>query len=301
MNANASTAAAEARTRSVTGAVVGRIPSLLLIAVLCLVLLGIAAALVQTLDTERRARAQVEQTTEVLSVLRASLRAGLDAETGQRDFLLTNDPSYLVPYERGSQAWLPALDRLERAMDDVAEPEKRAVVTQMILLAEAKLDELARTIALARDGQFDAALALVRTDEGKDLMAEFRALVSQLEDAEETLLRAALEDASAVEVRTLPILITLSVAVVGLVVLGFWLERRATRAETVAREAEELERARVRSDLLARELNHRVKNLFAVILSIVSLTGRGKTDVEEVLSGIRWRIRSVRGNLMRRS
>ena len=284
-----------------TGAVVGRIPSLLLIAVLCLVLLGIAAALVQTLDTERRARAQVEQTTEVLSVLRASLRAGLDAETGQRDFLLTNDPSYLVPYERGSQAWLPALDRLERAMDDVAEPEKRAVVTQMILLAEAKLDELARTIALARDGQFDAALALVRTDEGKDLMAEFRALVSQLEDAEETVLRAALEDASAVEVRTLPILITLSVAVVGLVVLGFWLERRATRAETVAREAEELERARVRSDLLARELNHRVKNLFAVILSIVSLTGRGKTDVEEVLSGVRWRVRSVRGNLMRRS
>ena len=281
---------------SLTGAPTARtarVSSRVLIGVLCLALMGIALALVQAINADQRAREQVTRTTEILSVLRTSLRAGLDAETGQRGFLLTEDPRYLVPYDRGSTLWLPTLSRLDLALDDTVTDAQRAAIGRMNELAEAKLEELARSIALARDGRLDDALELVRSDEGKDLMEEYREIVGQLELEEEKILKATLEDARRIEARTLPLLAFLGALVVALVVLGFWLERRTARAEATARDAIEVQRARERSDLLARELNHRVKNLFAVILSIVSLSGRGQTNVSEVVQTIRARIHAL--------
>lgn len=55
----------------------------------------------------------------------------------------------------------------------------------------------------------------------------------------------------------------------------------------------ELLQALERSRLLARELDHRVKNLFAVILSLVTLSGRGETDVTRALTKVRDRIHAL--------
>ena len=258
-----------------------------------MVLAGIGWALVQSVTTERAARNQVALTTEVLRQLRGSLRLGLDAETGQRGFLLTSDPTYLEPYERGQREWPASIDGLERTLEGVATPEQAAAVERMRELATAKLDELARTIELARSDRRDEALALVATDEGQRLMERFRGEVAALEDEEQLILAGALARAEAVEGRTLPIVTVLAFAILALAMLGLWLERRTARAEAEAREANELRLARERSDLLARELNHRVKNLFSVILSIVSLSGRGATDVKELVAKIRERVHAL--------
>ena len=270
-----------------------RVPSRVLIAVLCVVLAAIGVALFQSVGAERAAREQVALTTDVLRNLRTALRLGLDAETGQRGFLLTDDPAYLAPYERGRREWVPAIDALDQSLEGIATEGQADAIDRMRELATAKLDELARTIEFARSDRREDALALVRTDEGQQLMDRFRETVAALEDEEQLILSTALARAEIVEARTLPILIFLALAVIGLVVLGLWLERRAALAEAQAREADELRRARERSDLLARELNHRVKNLFAVILSIVSLSGRGATDVKDLVRKIRERIHAL--------
>ncbi|MBU2032469.1 MAG: histidine kinase, partial [Alphaproteobacteria bacterium] len=51
--------------------------------------------------------------------------------------------------------------------------------------------------------------------------------------------------------------------------------------------------ARDRADLLARELNHRVKNLFAVVLAIVQLSARDKPEAKPVTDSIAERIRAL--------
>ena len=278
---------------SETSARATRVPSRVLIAVLCVVLLGIGWALLQAVTAERAAREQVVRTTEVLRHLRGALRLGLDAETGQRGFLLTNDPLYLEPYHRGVREWTGSIDDLEASLEGVATAGQLEAVGRMRALATAKLDELARTIELARGGRRGEALALVRTDEGQRLMDAFRVEVAALEDEEDLILAAALARAETVEGRIVPILAILGLAVVTLVALGLWLERRTALAEADAREANELRLARERSDLLARELNHRVKNLFAVILSIVSLSARGATDVKALVAKVRERIHAL--------
>ncbi len=46
-------------------------------------------------------------------------------------------------------------------------------------------------------------------------------------------------------------------------------------------------------DLLARELNHRVKNLFAVVQALVMMSAKGETDVNELARKVRSRIAAL--------
>ena len=270
-----------------------RLPSRWVLAAICTILIATGAALVQTFGAEREARVQIERTTEVLKLLRVSLRTGLDAETGQRGFLLTGEQSYLAPYLSAQVRWPRVLADLRRALEGDATPSQIDALDELDELASEKLSELALTVALARSGQTDEALAVVRSDEGQRLMEAYRLLVAELEDEEEAILDAALGRAAAVEGQAMPLLAFLAVATLGLVVLGLFLERRTARAERRARDADALHEARQRSDLLARELNHRVKNLFAVILSIVSLSARGESDAKALAKRLRERIHAL--------
>ena len=74
---------------------------------------------------------------------------------------------------------------------------------------------------------------------------------------------------------------------------GARLVGRAARAEAEASQAAAVSEARDRADLLARELNHRVKNLFAVILAIVQMSARDKPEAKEVTDSIAQRIRAL--------
>ena len=268
----------------------GRRSTLVLVLLICATLGGIGVALFQTISAERNARDRVERTSEVLLLLRSALRAGTDAETGQRGFLLTGDRTYLQPYQDGATRWLPILDQLRAAIETDGVDGQRALVARLEGVARAKLDELELTVELAEEGRGAEAIDLVRAGSGQELMAEIRALTDRLEEEETALLRAALDRTRRVEGRTVPILVLLTFGVVALAAAGLLSERRSVRAEALARNAHEIEAARERSDLLARELNHRVKNLFAVIVSIVGLSGRGQTDVPEVVRTIRSRI-----------
>jgi two-component sensor histidine kinase len=69
----------------------------------------------------------------------------------------------------------------------------------------------------------------------------------------------------------LPLLAVVILVLFAALVAGYSLITRAARAEAEAAQAAALAEARDRADLLAREINHRVKNLFAVILAIVRM------------------------------
>ncbi|SJZ64034.1 CHASE3 domain-containing protein [Consotaella salsifontis] len=265
--------------------------SRLIILVVCLFLAGIIVLLFQTTAAEQRAREQAEATTRSLVMLRRSLSIGLETETGQRGYLLTLEPRYLEPYLRGQDTWLAAIDELRRSLS--LTPEQAAKVDRIRELAREKLKEEADTIALAKQGRVEEAIAVVRSDAGKKIMDEIRNLTIALEEEEQTLVTQRLTEAAVIETRTWPILYLLVGGILVLVVIGFWLEKRSALAEMSAHEADALRAASERSDLLARELNHRVKNLFAVILSIVSLSGRGETNVKRAVEKISDRIHAL--------
>jgi PAS domain S-box-containing protein len=106
------------------------------------------------------------------------LIALIDAETGQRGFVLTGQEGYLQPFSRGEKAAPAELAALQRA---VRSPGQRARVTAIGPLVTTKLDELRLTIGLRKNSGFDAALKKVETNEGKNAMDRIRILCQQIQ------------------------------------------------------------------------------------------------------------------------
>ena len=270
------------------------LPVLLVTAGIVLALIAMGTAFLTAVKTERAAREQAVRTSEILSHLRAGLRAGLDAETGQRGYLLTSDARYLEPYLDGREAWPVALADLERTLGPVADEAQRTALDRMKTLAEAKLDELAETVRLKEADRADEALALVRTDEGQNLMGAYRAEVAALEAFEERQLRRMVVAAERAEARNLPLVGVLLVLLGGLIALMVWLQHNAAMNALAARDAATLRRARDQADLVSRELNHRIKNIFAIVQSMVSLARRGESEeVRGVLRDLRERVQAL--------
>jgi len=97
----------------------------------------------------------------------------LDAETGQRGYLLTKDENYLKPYRAGIER-APA--KIAVLRDLIVNPAARRNLDRIEPVVTAKLAELAKTVALTSEGSRDAALLIVVEGSGQRLMDEFRAL-----------------------------------------------------------------------------------------------------------------------------
>jgi CHASE3 domain sensor protein len=92
-------------------------------------------------------------------------------EASQRGYLLTGNLAYLDPYLRDSATIDTTIATFERLYQ--GDDEARSLVSEILPLARAKQAELADTIALARAGERDAALAIVNGNHGKELMDQF--------------------------------------------------------------------------------------------------------------------------------
>jgi signal transduction histidine kinase/ActR/RegA family two-component response regulator len=151
-----------------------------------------------------------------------------DAETGQRGYLLTADPGYLRPL-LASQSRLELLEaKLHRLSRDDSRQQGR--LSQLDTAIAAKMAELERTIALERGGRGAEAVAMVKTDEGRDLMQRIRELIAQFDAVErETLRRREADD------RTVNLAVAGAVSIsIGLVALLALAIARAGRAYEAA-------------------------------------------------------------------
>jgi signal transduction histidine kinase len=144
----------------------GRAPWWSFGAVLAAAALLIAGALFSFHSTSRALLA-ARETVDDRMTLRALYTGVLEAESAQRGFLLTGKDEYLGPYESGRAQVEKDLSTIERFASVPLGAELRAVVDR-------KLEELAGSVELARSGERDRALALMRADVGRNLMDTIR-------------------------------------------------------------------------------------------------------------------------------
>jgi two-component system, cell cycle sensor histidine kinase and response regulator CckA len=132
----------------------------------------------QNADSAAQVRDTVERAQQLLLLL-------TDAETGQRGYLLTGDEAYLAPYRES----VPQIREIRLYGEDLRSADPADVERLRELVAE-KLSELERTIGIRRAGHSDEALAIVRTNQGKQTMDQIRAVAARLISAEDQRLRA---------------------------------------------------------------------------------------------------------------
>jgi len=267
--------------------------SLLLLGVVAAALLGTVMLLFSTIETERVQRAQVARTNEILLAMQAIDRAAVNGETGQRGYFITNDKRYLEPYRYGQKQYPEALARLKELLAGSATPRQGELLAEIERLSDAKWAEMSDTIAQVEQGQIIEAHARILSDEGQVAMLRLRRSIGELEQTERGVLEIAERRTQDAERRIGPSLLALFAILLAALGLGLWQVARTARIEAAAANADVIAEARDRADLLARELNHRVKNLFAVILAIVKMTGKDSPEAKPVVDRIADRIHAL--------
>ena len=133
-------------------------------------------------DTAQR----TNQTFNTLDQLGQLLIAMIDAETGERGYVLTGEEPYLEPYA-SARSLLPAtLASLRTTVSGDAAQQQRLTAAEA--LVNEQLQVMERTIALRRQGQTSDALAEIRSGRGKTLMDRLRQMVADLQDRESAAL-----------------------------------------------------------------------------------------------------------------
>lgn len=137
------------------------------------------------LSTRWQAEDQLRASLELTENAGQLLSAIQAAETGQRGFLITQNPSYLQPYES-------ALDDINRLLSElkaqVRDDKKLDIdITRLEMLIDEKLRGLEQTIALGKAQDLSAAREVVIANLDKNITSEIRAIVQRLIDNENLL------------------------------------------------------------------------------------------------------------------
>ncbi len=184
----------------------------------------------------------------------ALIRQVLDAENGQRGYLITGRAEYLKPYRKSMEN----IGQTLKALHDFYVNESGQVeeFTELVSLVNKKLSEMETTIQLRSEGREAAWRALIETDIGREQMESIRLASEKLIQRESSLIKLGRES-----VYETLLLSRLGVsAMTALSVLAFFMYLRQTAA--LGKERERQQKAlQTERDLLEGQVQRRTTQL----------------------------------------
>lgn len=199
----------------------------------------------------------MERAQSTRSALNELMQSMLDAETGQRGYLLTGNQMYLEPYYDTLKTINQQLDQLRMIFSSY--PDQLGEFGVMSRHISRKLAEMDLSVKMRDAGQEDAWRFVLTTDVGKELMEAIR---TQSEKLASTSIRN-MEQGQAQVRRTLQ-LSRIGIAIMALAgLLAFYMYLLQTRAllNLGIREQESLKRERDQLDLQVRERTAKLAEL----------------------------------------
>ena len=198
-----------------------------------LVFSGVGIFTFMTISRHQDSAVWVEQSYEAISALQkipADLRA---MESGNRGFLLTQDPNDLSPYWQAHRSIQSDLIRARKLSHDI--PNLAPFFNRLDPLVAEKLALIDHSVRLGRKGNFKEALDVMKNSRGKDLMEKVRSNAADMETLELEFLQSRKTQESISQGRELWTLFLSGIAVIFLLVAGGSLFlRQAREAHTTA-------------------------------------------------------------------
>lgn len=130
------------------------------------------------LASSRASHAQVLRAREELADLQTVLVLLRDAEAGERGYIITSDPTFLVTFDHARKSLDEHLRGVESALAGVADAQTLA---KLVALSQQQVAHLKQVIDLQRHGDTQHAVAVIQSQAGKRRMDAIRAIVASLE------------------------------------------------------------------------------------------------------------------------
>ena len=186
----------------------------------------------------------VSHTHEVVAELEATLSAAAEAQAATDVYIITGQEVFLKPYQVAGPALRSHLDQLKSLTSDNPYQKRRLAMLE-VAVAE-RLDSLQQKIDLREQKGFEAAQQRVATGIGSKQMNRVRAIISEMKQEEDDLLkRRTLDFQSSTRKTTLTFLCVIFLEILLLALVYYVFLRDITarrRAEQLLRESEERHR-----------------------------------------------------------
>jgi len=180
-------------------------------------LVALSAGSYWTLQRTQETKDQANHIQDVRNALNAYAQDFVDAETGQRGYLLTHQESYLTIL---NNALAHHPDNFRRLNDLVQNRAVREKLNQAAGIFDQKLIELSQTIQLTKTGNRDAALAIVLEGRGQRYTDEFRQAIGEIEVIETALLKSRQAEAYEQYQRVFAIVVGGGIIALALIIVG---------------------------------------------------------------------------------
>lgn len=191
----------------------------------------------RAVDSMSNSEYRVAHTWQVLNSLERILGSMNDAESADRGYLLTGDPSYLAPYAQAKTALPQELDLLQHLTYDSPVEQQRVIEMQAVV--EQRLKTLQDGINERNAGETNSIRLLVLTGTGKAEMDHLHAIGALMQGTEHELLRQRTAISINARLRADATLIVASVLDVILLILLFLTLRRERVLRDKTMEAKE--------------------------------------------------------------
>jgi methyl-accepting chemotaxis protein len=174
--------------------------------------------------------AHTHQVRERVANLLAQL---VEAETGQRGWIITGRDEFLEPYNRAIREIATAYDELRTMTAD--NQSQQARLARLKPEIDRKLAEMKAVMDTRRTGGFEAAAARVSGGEGRQAMIEIRSILDEIDGAETALLAVRADDeASSASMATSAITIGSGIALLLTIAVGWIITRSLTSQISLA-------------------------------------------------------------------
>lgn len=200
-------------------------------------------------DKSTAATVRIEEAAQTLGALNKLMANMIDAETGQRGYLLTREERYLEPYTIAIGEINHTLDTLQNLLKPY--PDLLREYDIMARQISRKLSELDLTVRMRQAGQEDAWKFVMTTNVGQEYMEIIRAQVIKLSLSSAD--KMALGKNQIQKTLELSRIVIALLALVGLLAFYLYLRQTKVLLDTGKREQESLQRERDQVESLVKE------------------------------------------------
>lgn len=135
--------------------------------------------IVSNVSAMRKIGTLATESSTIQAQISSVLKDLADMETGQRGYLLTDDPSHLQPYTEAKDKIAADFNNLRAGLANRSERE-RSLVSEAESMVNSKQSEIEQTITLRQQGYRHRALKLVASNDGMAYVDQAREQLSSL-------------------------------------------------------------------------------------------------------------------------
>jgi methyl-accepting chemotaxis protein len=187
-----------------------------------LVLAGVAFQGANQLTESTEGLLQTTENVRLVSEVRSLL---VEAESGQRGYLLTGEDPYLVPYNRALAALKEDMSRLRQAMGSDAQQRTRLARLEPVITE--RVDRLEEGIRVRREQGLEGGSKYIKIGQGERLMTQAREIIAEMLAVEQQRWDDHSAESRDMAQRIFWVLIVCTVLGLGIVAVGSYLITRS--------------------------------------------------------------------------